>query len=56
METLLAEIKKWMSTNILRLKGNRTEIMSVGGLRRNLMELQSLTVGSEEVNVTKCAL
>ena len=56
METLLAEIKKWMSTNMLKLNGNRTEIMSVGGPRRNLMELQSLTVGGEEVNVTKCAL
>ena len=55
METLLAEIKKWMSTNMLKLNDNRTEIMPVGGPRRNLMELQSLNVGSEEVNVTKCA-
>ena len=28
--------------------------MALGGPRRNLMELQSLTVGSEEVDVTKC--
>ena len=28
--------------------------MAVGGPRRNLTELQSLTVGNEEVDVTKC--
>ena len=55
MEILLAEIKKWLSTNMLKLNDNRTEIMPIGRPRRNLIELQSLTVGSEEVNVTKCA-
>ena len=54
METLLGEIKPWMSTNMLRLNDNKTEIMAVGGPRRNLMELKSLTVGNEEVDVTKC--
>ena len=54
METLLAEIKKRMSTNMLKLNDNKTEMMAVGGPRRNLMELQSLTVGNEEVDVTKC--
>ena len=54
METLLAEIKQWMSTNILKLNDSKTEIMAVGGPRRNLTELQSLTVGNEEVDVTKC--
>ena len=28
--------------------------MAVGGPRRYLMELQSLTVGNEEVDITKC--
>ena len=28
--------------------------MAVDGLRRNLIELQPLTVGNEEVDVTKC--
>ena len=46
METLLGEIKPWMSTNMLRLNDNKTEIMAVGGPRRNLMELKSLTVGN----------
>ena len=54
METLLAEIKQWMSTNMLKLNDSKTEIMAVGGPRRNLTELQSLTVGNEEVDVTKC--
>ena len=54
METLLSEIKQWMSTNMLKLNNNKTEIMAVGGPRRNLMELKSLTVGNEEVDVTKC--
>lgn len=54
METLLAEIKQWMSTNMLRLNDSKTEIMALGGPRRNLMELQSIIVGNEEVDVTKC--
>ena len=54
METLLAEIKQWMSTNMLKLNDGKTEIMAVGRPRRNLTELQSLTVGNEEVDVTKC--
>ena len=54
METLLAEIKQWMSTNMLKLNDSKTEIMAVGGPRRNLTEVQSLTVGNEEVDVTKC--
>ena len=49
-ETLLAEIKQWMSTNMLKLN----DIMAIGGPRRNLMELQLLTAGNEEVDVTKC--
>ncbi|XP_068737182.1 uncharacterized protein [Montipora capricornis] len=53
METLLAEIKQWISTNMLKLNDSKTEIMAVGGPRRNLIELQSLTVGNEEVDVTK---
>ena len=54
METLLAEIKQWMSTNMLKLNDSKTEIMAVGGPRRNLTELQSLTVGNKEVDVSKC--
>ena len=54
METLLAEIKQWMSTNMLRLNDSKTEIMALGGPRRNLMELQSIIVGNEKVDVTKC--
>ena len=30
------------------------DIMAIGGPRRNLMELQLLTAGNEEVDVTKC--
>lgn len=54
METLLAEVKQYMSTNMLKLNDSKTEIMAVGGPRRNLIELQSLTVGNKEVDVTKC--
>lgn len=54
METLLAEIKQWMSTDMLKLNDSKTEIMAVGGPWCNMMELQSLTVGNEEVDVTKC--
>ena len=54
METLLAEIKQWMSTNMLKLNNIKTEIKALGGPRCNLMELQSLTVGNEEVDVNKC--
>ena len=54
METLHAEIKQWMSANILMLNDSKTEIMAVDGPRRNLIELQPLTVGNEEVDVTKC--
>ena len=39
---------------MLKLNDSKTEIMAVGGPRRNLTELQSLTVGNEEVDVTKC--
>lgn len=31
METLLAEIKQWMSTDMLKLNDSKTEIMAVGG-------------------------
>ena len=54
METLLAEIKQWMSINMLKLNDGKTEIMAVGGPRRDFMEIQSLTVGNEEVDVSKC--
>ncbi|XP_068737594.1 uncharacterized protein [Montipora capricornis] len=54
METVLAEIRQWMSTNMLKLNDSKSEIIAVGEPRRNLMELQSLTVGNEEVDVTKC--
>ena len=47
METVLAEIKQWMSTNMLKLNDSKSEIIAVGEPRRNLMELQSLTVGNE---------
>ena len=30
METLLAEIKQWMSTDMLKLNDSKTEIMAVG--------------------------
>ena len=39
---------------MLKLNDNKTEIMAIGEPRRNLMELQLLTVGNEEVDVTKC--
>ena len=54
METLHAEIKQWMSANMLMLNDSKTEIMAVDGPRRNLIELQPLTFGNEEVDVTKC--
>ena len=31
MEALLAEIKQWMSTDMLKLNDSKTEIMAVGG-------------------------
>lgn len=31
METLLAEIKQWMSMDMLKLNDSKTEIMAVGG-------------------------
>ena len=33
METLHAEIKQWMSANMLMLNDSKTEIMAVGGPR-----------------------
>lgn len=55
METLLIEIKQERSTNVLKLNVSKTsaEIMVVGRPRSNLVELQSLSVSSEEVDVTK---
>ena len=53
MEILHVEIKQWMSTNMLNINKSKTEIMAVCGPWRNLVELQSLTIGNEEVDVTE---
>ena len=53
MENLLVEIKKGMSSNILKLIGDKTELLTVQGPRCNPVDLQSLTIGDEEVGMNK---
>ena len=53
MENLLVEIKKWMSSNMLKLNDDKTEILTVQGPRCNPVDLQSLTIGDEEVDMNK---
>ena len=54
MENLLVEIKKWMSSNMLKLNDDKTELLTVQGPRCNPVDLQSLTIGDEEVGMNKC--
>ena len=53
MENLLVDVKKWMTTNMLKLNDDKTEIIALDGPRRTPVELQSLTVGNEEVVISK---
>ncbi|XP_028516270.1 uncharacterized protein LOC114575494 [Exaiptasia diaphana] len=47
MENLLVDVKKWMTTNMLKLNDDKTEIIALDGPRRTPVELQSLKVGDE---------
>ena len=38
-----------MSSNMLKLNDDKTEILTVQGPRRHPVDLQSLTVGDEEI-------
>lgn len=54
IKNLLAEIKRWMSSNMLNLNDDKTEVLTVQGPRGNLANLQSPTIGSEEITSKKC--
>ncbi|XP_031555020.1 uncharacterized protein LOC116291926 [Actinia tenebrosa] len=53
METLLMEIRRWMSTNMLKLNDDKTEIIALEGPRRNRVELPPMIIGNEVIPVSK---
>jgi len=47
MEHLVNDIKQWMAYNMLKLNGDKTDILVLNGPRRSCIELPPLTIGGE---------